>query len=776
MENFLREGVDMGKMGSSGDGHFFEDSITPSKVRAYLDSIKEAEKLKGMKWLLAMLSKGRDVSEFFPDVVKIVVVKSVEVKKMVYIFLVHYADYDAGCREIALLSINSFQKDMSGSNQLIRGLALRVMTSIRVPDIIQIQLLAVRKCATDSSPYVRKCAAVALTKIYSLDPEQLSNLKQILDKLLRDSSTMVLGSAVAAFNEICPSCYEILHRSYRKLCHLLADMDEWTQVSVLEVMTRYVRNQFTDPAPGVAAAVRLQAKQRSTSAVKGRIGNTIKRRVVRKAFYSDEEDESDEEEVEVDSKPEPGSVFAHGGGEGEHDGDVDPDHRLVLRSSLPLLKSRNSGVVLGVCALHYYCGSQSSSTTQQLGKALVRILRNRREIQYVVLTCISTMAQQRPMMFRPFLSDFFIKGSDPVFNRLLKLEILTSICTKDNIQQILRELQNYIKQGNQRFVCAAIRAVGRVVDADPDTADLCMEGLMHLMLCNKTDIVVGETVVVLRQLLQQNSASETSTKILNQLVKMLIADNGIDEALARSSIVWLVGEFHDKLAKVAPDVLRILAAGFMDESTETKTQILNLAIKQALLLPDDDNVQALMQYVLELARYDLDTDLRDRSRFMTALMGLAPSNESEGAEAPVIDEEALGELNEHAMGIMLSPKLPPVTLLGSVDVEGLPNFNVGSLSSLVGHYISGYEPLSSWPDTQPDPNVRDALRLNQQDSEPSQILRTSKGKNDNDSDSDDKADLTDFYGEAADSDEDDDDEDDDEDDDDEEVRYSLTFF
>ena len=31
---------------------------------------------------------------------------------------------------------------------------------------------------------------------------------------------------------------DLLHRSYRKLCHLLADMDEWTQISVLNVLTR----------------------------------------------------------------------------------------------------------------------------------------------------------------------------------------------------------------------------------------------------------------------------------------------------------------------------------------------------------------------------------------------------------------------------------------------------------------------------------------------------------------------------------------------------------
>ena len=44
---------------------------------------------------------------------------------------------------------------------------------------------------------------------------------------------MVLGSTVAALNEVCPEDYSLLHRNHRKLCHLLADMDEWTQVSVL---------------------------------------------------------------------------------------------------------------------------------------------------------------------------------------------------------------------------------------------------------------------------------------------------------------------------------------------------------------------------------------------------------------------------------------------------------------------------------------------------------------------------------------------------------------
>lgn len=100
--------------------------LTSSAVLYCCRRLQEVDKLKGMKWLLAMVSKGRDVSEFFSDVVKNMAVRSVEVKKMVYIYLVHYADNDAQCRELALLSINSFQNDLRGSNQVRMFVCVRV--------------------------------------------------------------------------------------------------------------------------------------------------------------------------------------------------------------------------------------------------------------------------------------------------------------------------------------------------------------------------------------------------------------------------------------------------------------------------------------------------------------------------------------------------------------------------------------------------------------------------------------------------------------------------
>ena len=62
-----------------------------------------------------------------------------------------------------------------------------------------------------------------------------------------DTSTMVLTSTIVAFAELCPDRLELLHSSFRKICHLLTDMDEWGQVVVIDTMARYCRKFFRKP-------------------------------------------------------------------------------------------------------------------------------------------------------------------------------------------------------------------------------------------------------------------------------------------------------------------------------------------------------------------------------------------------------------------------------------------------------------------------------------------------------------------------------------------------
>lgn len=70
-------------------------------------------------------------------------------------------------------------------------------------------------------------------------------------------------------------------------------------------------------------------------------------------------------------------------------------------------------------------------------------------------------------------------------------------------------------------------------------------------------------------------------------------------------------------------------------------QVLNFAVKLALRCPDDKRVQSLASFVLEMARFDLSHDLRDRARFMTAMLGLATADQG-------VDGAALLALNAKA--------------------------------------------------------------------------------------------------------------------------------
>ena len=70
------------------------------------------------------------------------------------------------------------------------------MTSIRVPEIWQLQLMAVQKCVVDNVPFVRKMAALALLKLYEWDPSQEESIIAILKKLLRENNSLVNSSSM----------------------------------------------------------------------------------------------------------------------------------------------------------------------------------------------------------------------------------------------------------------------------------------------------------------------------------------------------------------------------------------------------------------------------------------------------------------------------------------------------------------------------------------------------------------------------------------------------
>jgi AP-3 complex subunit beta len=615
-----------------------------------LDSNKDSLKLEAMKRIIGMVAKGRDASDLFPAVVKNVVSKNIEVKKLVYVYLVRYAEEQ---QDLALLSISTFQRALKDPNQLIRASALRVLSSIRVPMIVPIVMLAIKDSASDMSPYVRKTAAHAIPKLYSLDQEQKEELVHVIEKLLSDKTTLVVGSAVMAFEEVCPERIDLIHKNYRKLCNLLVDVDEWGQVIIINMLTRYARTQFTNPNaddPGEETQ--------------------------NKPFYDDEDDDDDDDDdddvdVEEQKKEEKTKKTYT----------LDPDHRLLLRSTKPLLQSRNASVVMGVAQLYHHLAPRSE--VMVVAKALIRLLRSHREVQSVVLNCIASISTLRKGMFEPFLKSFFVRTSDPTHIKLLKLEILTNLATETSISVILREFQTYISSHDKEFVAAAIQAIGRCASNIKEVTDSCLNGLVSL-LSNRDEAVVAESVVVIKKLLQTQPNEHKD--IIIHMAKLV---DFITVPQARASILWLLGEYSDRVPKIAPDVLRKMAKTFINEEDIVKLQILNLAVK--LYLTNPKQTKLLCQYVFSLARYDQNYDIRDRARFLRQF--IFPSAGVENSK-----------LAKHAKKIFLAPKPAPVL---QSKFKGREHFQLGSLSHYINARANGYHDLPTFPDVPSDSSVRD---------------------------------------------------------------------
>ena len=285
-------------LGLGADLRYLE-SGSADDVRRLLASTFPQEKLHGMKSIFGMAALNQNVIIFFADVVKNVVIDNMEVKKLVYMYLVRYAGEQP---DLALLSVNSFQRDLGDANAAIRALALRVMAAIRVPLIRPLVIIAVQKAAVDVSSHVRKAVANALPSLLprasdvptdleaadaaeaagggeaastagkpSMEAPPPAEVIELLTKLLGDRSSAVVGAAAGAFLQICPERLELLHRHYYAMVEALADTDEWNSAVLLTVLLRYTSANFPLPADagGGGAGERAMVEGCVTNATRG---------------------------------------------------------------------------------------------------------------------------------------------------------------------------------------------------------------------------------------------------------------------------------------------------------------------------------------------------------------------------------------------------------------------------------------------------------------------------------------------------------------------------
>ncbi|CCD11651.1 unnamed protein product [Trypanosoma congolense IL3000] len=668
----------------SSDAQLSAVQPKPEDIRRYLNSDSMYEKSMAMKRIVAHMCKGYDMSCFFADVVKNIHSPSIELRKLIYFYVTHYAGERPN---EALLSISAFQKDLMDNSMHVRSLALRMLSSMRISAIQTLVMVAVQKCTTDTEALVRKTAAISLAQLHAVNDDEgnVSTIHSLLQQLLSDKNPDVAAAAASSFVEICPNEVNFIHKVYRNLCGALADCEEWGKVVLMHVLMRYARTQFCDPNNRSS-----QRRASNATSEKSSSGEAHGKAI------------SDATGANMDSDTSSTTTTSTAyswnraiTGESEDTANthtlLDPDHKLLIDSVKPLLRSLNSSVVVGAATLIYHCAPVKDLDACAL--PLIRLLAGPEERHAVILNIVYAIVILRPEPFVPYVKEFFLQPYDTQQVRTLKLSIIAKLATNENVTDVFREFRHYFRYHRVEKVINAVRGLGLVI---VQLASSCASQALQILvplLAHKNSEVVSEAIKVLQLLVVQGIGNERQTyRLIYYLLRQVIKGEIISTS-AKSMILWLAGEniqLHSSIATAAPECFRICVKTFKTEDVEVKKQILMLGCKIWIFLdgsgPLAERFKGLFFYLIDLAKFDDDYEVRDHARLVQCSM----------------DRHSL------TFGAFKDMLLSRETCLPRLcdPFAASTQYELGSVSHILGKAFFGYRPLPSWSSVPSDPSLR----------------------------------------------------------------------
>lgn len=190
--------------------------------------------------VIRAMSQGVDVSGLFSEIVKACATVDIVQKKLVYVFLCSYAALNP---ELSLLVINTLRKDCQDPNPMVRSLALRNMTNLRLSSLVEYVEQPLTAGLRDRAACVRRVAVLGWAKLHNLQPNSEIDATVVneLYSLLRDPDPVVMVNCLRALEEILkeeggvainkPIAHHLLNR--------LKECDVWGQCEVLRILERY---------------------------------------------------------------------------------------------------------------------------------------------------------------------------------------------------------------------------------------------------------------------------------------------------------------------------------------------------------------------------------------------------------------------------------------------------------------------------------------------------------------------------------------------------------
>eukprot|EP00659_Diplonema_papillatum_P019264 gene19264-29673_t len=492
-----------------------------NELKAELRSPTKETQRNALRKVIASMTVGRDVSNLFSEVVRLISSPNADIKKLVYLYVITNARNQ---QDKAVLLAGVFVKDAMHGNSLIRGLAIRTMSSVQVDKMTKHIVEGLRKALHDrSDAYVRRCAATAVAKIFAVSKARMEDAGFLHDlhELLLDSNPTVIAAAVCALNEIkvsglvAPDQINIFRSSSMALNDLLSAIgdaqgcNEWGQAYILEALASYEAESF-EKAELMVTRI-LSKLQHGNAAV---VMATIRIVVNFMERWN------------------------------KH-----VNHKTYCAKIAPPLISLVSG------------GADF-------------------EIRYVALRNIRILLQKYPDLLKSNVKVFFVKYNDPIYIKMEKVEIMLQLVTYENARAIISEFNEYAQEVDVEFVRKAVRAIGFTAIKIESSAEECA-GVLSSLIKSKVNYVVQECIIVVRDVFRKYPGRYEG--LISLLCESL---DTLDEPEAKGSMVWIIGEYAEKIEN-ADELLDDFMDSFEEEPPEVQLSILTAVVKLFLKRPHD---------------------------------------------------------------------------------------------------------------------------------------------------------------------------------------------
>ncbi|CAL1373495.1 unnamed protein product [Linum trigynum] len=391
------------------------------------------------KKVISYMTIGIDVSSLFGEMVMCSVTPDIVLKKMCYLYVGNYAKVNP---DLALLTINFLQRDCKDQDPIIRGLALRSLSSLRVANLVEYLVGPLGSGLKDNNAYVRTVAVMGAVKLYHIsastciDADFPATLKHLM---LNDSDSQVVVNCLFALQEIWNSESSKSEEATREkegliskpfiyyLLNRLREFNEWGQCLVLELVAKYVPSDTNENFD---------------------IMNLLEDR----------------------------------------------------------LQHANGAVVLATIKVFLQLTLSMADVHQEVyerikAPLLTLVSSGSPEQSYAVLSHLHLLVMRAPYIFASDYKHFYCQYNEPSYVKKLKLEMLTAVANESNTYEIVTELCEYAANVDVPIARESIRAVGKIALQQYDV-NAIVDRLLQFLEMEK-DYVTAEALVLVKDLLRK---------------------------------------------------------------------------------------------------------------------------------------------------------------------------------------------------------------------------------------------------------------------------------